>query len=35
MNYMAILESAIEASDDRDATLKAVESSLKKTLKND
>lgn len=37
MNYISILETAIEASNDRDATLKAVEKKLKnfqKTLAN-
>ena len=29
MDYMSILETAIEASNDRDATLKAVEENLK------
>lgn len=29
MDYMKILETAIEASNDRDATLKAVEENLK------
>ena len=33
MNYISILESAIEASDKRDATLKAVEDNLKKLQK--
>ena len=37
MDYMSILETAIEASNDRDATLKAAEKKLKnfqKTLAN-
>lgn len=37
MNYIKILETAIEASNDRDATLKATEKKLKnfqKTLAN-
>ena len=37
MDYMSILETAIEASNDRDTTLKAVEANLKnfqKTLAN-
>lgn len=37
MDYMSILETAIEASDSRDATLKATEKKLKnfqKTLAN-
>jgi len=33
MDYMKILEATIEASNDRDATLEAVESSLKKLQK--
>ena len=33
MNYMSILETAIEASDNRDATLKAVEANLKNLQK--
>ena len=37
MDYMSIIETAIKASDDRDATLKAAEKKLKnfqKTLDN-
>ena len=33
MDYMSILETAIEASDKRDTTLKAVEKNLKKLQK--
>jgi len=33
MNYMKILENAIEASKDRDAALKTAEASLKKLQK--
>ena len=33
MDYMSILETAIEASDNRDATLKTAESNLKKFQK--